>query len=434
MAKIMVEDAEHACPEVPMSHEAGLSKSFDACIHCGMCLSACPTYQLTGDEAQSPRGRIHITEAWQEGRLTFEEIAPALETCFGCMACETACPSKVPYHHVLEATRFEAEARGLGRFSLFAKVLHWVLMHDAVLAFGAWGLRLTQRLGIRTLMQALPLPLFIKHRLALWPEVPMEGLSPTLQAGFEPSSEVSLHLGCVMKHLMPDVHNACERVLTAMGATVSASPLGCCGALAGHHGLASETRAVLHQNAQDSAGIPLQHMVLSNAGGCGAMLQHAGDYSQKLSCPEAMQAPLQQLADQVKDIHAWALENIHRLPPLKAMAPLRVTYQASCHLYHAQGIQDAPITLLRQVAGLEFTPMVGATDCCGSAGVYNLEFPETADAIAQKKAAAILATGADVVVVGNPGCLIQLKAALAKYAPKAGIRVLHPMQLLAEAL
>jgi glycolate oxidase iron-sulfur subunit len=420
------------CPEASLTHETGLAKSFEACIHCGMCLSACPTYQETGDEAQSPRGRIHLTEAWKEGRLTFEDIAPSLETCLGCMACETACPSQVPYHHVLEATRFEAEQRGLGRFSVFAKMLQWVLRQDALLAFAAWGMRITQRMGIRSVMQSLRLPGFIQHRLALWPEVPRQGLSNSLKQGFDESTEVSLHLGCVMKHLMPDVHNACETVLHAMGVSVSASPLGCCGALAAHHGLTPETQELLNQTARNASCIPPHQQVLSNAGGCGAMLQHSGAYAQKLGCAEETVHALKDLAQHVQDIHAWVLEHAHRLPPLKATSPLNITYQASCHLHHAQRIHNAPIELLQRVEGFTFIPMVGATECCGSAGVYNLEFPETADAIAQRKAATILATGADVVVVGNPGCLLQLKAALAKYAPGSGIRVLHPMQLLAD--
>jgi glycolate oxidase iron-sulfur subunit len=423
---------EHA---TACTHAFDMTASFDACIHCGMCLSACPTYVETGDESQSPRGRIHLAEAWQQGRLTFEDIQPALDTCLGCMACETACPSKVPYHHVLEATRFEAESIGQGRFSLFARGLQWVLQQDVLLAFGTWGMKLAQGMGIRRLMQASFWPGFIRQRMALWPALPNASLSAGLRQAYAPDADVALHLGCVMKHIMPDVHMACEQVLQAMGVRVTPAPIGCCGALAAHHGLRPELTALLETNAKASAcTLRTTQPVLSNAGGCGAMVQHSPHYAQLMGCALETAQALQQLADQTQDIHAWIWEHRDRLPPLSLPNPVTVTYQASCHMHHVQRVQQAPLALLSQIDGVRLVPMMGATDCCGSAGVYNLEFPETADAIAQRKARAILETGAQVVVVGNPGCLLQLKAAVERYAPQAGIEVLHPVQFMARCL
>jgi glycolate oxidase iron-sulfur subunit len=414
--------------------EQDLEKAFETCIHCGMCLSACPTYVQTGDESQSPRGRIHLSQAVHDGRLPFADLVPALETCLGCMACETACPSQVKYHHVLEAGRLTAHAQGLGRFSLLAQVMQAVLKQDALLSLVTFGMKLADALGFRRLLQASWMPRFILEKTRFWMPIPSKGLDARLSVA-DPKAEIALHLGCVMKHLMPDVHNACLDVLTAMGFSVTASPLGCCGALASHHGLAKETEACMKENAQ-AWQASSQQTTLSNAGGCGAMLKDYAHLATHLSLDSAdtSQKALAEIAQATEDIHAFIWTHHQRLPALALPTPMVVTYQGSCHLTHAQGVTEAPLALLQQVKNLTLSPMQNASSCCGSAGIYNLEHPDLAEAIAQDKVQAILATGASVVVVGNPGCLIQLKASLAVYAPTAKIEVLHPMQLLAEAV
>ncbi|MFN7310189.1 MAG: (Fe-S)-binding protein [Vampirovibrionales bacterium] len=411
--------------------EQDLEKAFETCIHCGMCLSACPTYVQTGDESQSPRGRIHLSQAVHDGRLPFADLVPALETCLGCMACETACPSQVKYHHVLEAGRLTTHAKGLGRFSLLAQVMQAVLKQDALLSFITAGMKLGDALGFRRLLQASWMPRFISEKTRFWMPIPSKGLDADLKR-LNPDAELALHLGCVMKHLMPDVHNACLDVLAAMGFSVTASPLGCCGALASHHGLAKETEACLKENAQAWQASSKQ-TTLSNAGGCGAMLKDYAHLGESLALQDSP-AVLAEIARSTEDIHAFIWTHHQRLPALSLETPTVVTYQGSCHLTHAQGVTEAPLALLQQVENLSFIPMQNASSCCGSAGIYNLEHPDLAEAIAQEKVQAILATGADVVVVGNPGCLIQLKASLAVYAPTAKIEVLHPIQVLAEAV
>ena len=416
---------------MPNMLEKDLEKAFETCIHCGMCLSACPTYVHTGDESQSPRGRIHLSQAVHDGRLPFADLVPALETCLGCMACETACPSQVKYHHVLEAGRLTSHAQGLGRFSWLAQVMQAVLKQDALLSLITFGMKLGDALGFRRLLQASWMPHFISEKTRFWMPLPQERLDARLTQ-VDADAELALHLGCVMKHLMPDVHNACLNVLTAMGFSVTASPLGCCGALAAHHGLAKETEACMKENAQAWQASSKQ-TTLSNAGGCGAMLKDYPHLGESLSLPDSPSV-LAEIAHATEDIHAFIGEHLQRLPSLALATAKVVTYQASCHLTHAQGITEAPLALLQQVKNLTLVPMQNASGCCGSAGIYNLEHPELAEAIAQEKVQAILATGADAVVVGNPGCLIQIKASLAVYAPDAKIEVLHPMQILSQAL
>ncbi len=418
-------------PNTPKPPITPLEKAFEACIHCGMCLSACPTYVHTGDESQSPRGRIHLSQAVHDGRLLLADLVPALESCLGCLACETACPSQVKYHDVLEAGRLAMHAKGLGRFSRLAQMMQAVLKQDALLNLIVKAMQLGDALGLRSMVQASWMPDFISQKTRFWMPLPQERLDAGLTQ-VDPDAELALHLGCVMKHLMPDVHNACVHVLTAMGFTITKSPLGCCGALASHHGLAQETQACLKENARAWEASPPQ-ITLSNAGGCGAMLKAYAHVGETLGLKE-LHPVLSELAAATEDIHAFIEKHHERLPALALPTPLVVTYQASCHLLHGQGIGHEPLHLLEQVKHLTLVPMQNASGCCGSAGIYNLEHPEMAQKIAQEKVQALLATGADVVVVGNPGCLIQLKASLAVYAPTAQIAVLHPLQVLSQAL
>ena len=423
--------------QINASPKTALETAFETCIHCGMCLSACPTYVHTGDESQSPRGRIHLSQAVHEGRLPFAELVPSLESCLGCLACETACPSQVAYHDVLEAGRLTTHAKGLGRFSRLAQVMQLILKQDALWSLMTFAMNLGDNLGIRRFLQASWIPRFILKRTRFWLPLPKESLKAALKM-INPDAEISLHLGCVMKHLMPDVHNACLDVLTAMDFHVTASALGCCGALSSHHGLNQETQACMAENAQrwEASSKPI---TLSNAGGCGAMLKDYHHLATSLPCHEAERSPtvftaFDEISQATEDIHAFMWQHRDRLPHLELATASVVTYQASCHLAHAQGITEAPLALLKEVKQLTLSPMQNAHSCCGSAGIYNLEHPELAEAIAQEKVNAILATKATIVVVGNPGCLIQLKASLAVYAPNAKIEVLHPIQLLARAM
>ncbi len=418
-------------PTTPKPPITPLEKAFEACIHCGMCLSACPTYVHTGDESQSPRGRIHLSQAVHEGRLPLADLAPALESCLGCLACETACPSQVKYHDVLEAGRLAMHAKGLGRFSRLAQTMQAIVKQDALLNLIVQAMQLGNALGLRSMVQAAWWPNWVRQKTRFWLPNVQEPLEPCLRR-VDADAELALHLGCVMKHLMPDVHNACVHVLSAMGFTITKSPLGCCGALASHHGLAQETQACLKENAR-AWGTSPPKITLSNAGGCGAMLKAYAHVGQTLGLNE-LHPVLSELAAATEDIHAFIEKHHERLPDLALPTPLVVTYQASCHLLHGQGIGSEPLHLLKQVKHLTLVPLAGESSCCGSAGIYNLEHPELAQKIAQEKVQALLATGADVVVVGNPGCLIQLKASLAVYAPTAQIAVLHPMQVLSQAL
>ncbi|MEB3245487.1 MAG: (Fe-S)-binding protein [Vampirovibrionales bacterium] len=429
-----------------------LDKSFDqlldACIHCGFCLPACPTYRLTGSEAESPRGRIYLMRQWHEGTLTADEVNPAIDTCLGCMACTTACPSGVDYGGLLAQTRptlletrtktpGERLARVLRRFAVAQ-----VLPNPSLLKLAAAGLRLTQALRLDALFLALPfaegLSALIQTKLggphlAQWlrmaPQLsllernsrtnPIQHLNqpcyePEL-AGATPNGQtVALFLGCVMQAMFEAIHLDTVFVLLKQGYRVTI-PQGqtCCGALAEHAGEPALAEPLLSQNANALLAQNPDFIVL-NAAGCSAFLKHAAN----------------PLASRVIDIMAL----LARRPLAKfsqAQPAQVVTYHAACHLHHAQKVVQEPLEMLAQVPGVTLKPLKDATMCCGSAGVYNLQHPDYANAILDEKTRHVLATKADCVVTGNPGCLLQIQAGLRQ--AKSDMRACHPVSLLAEA-
>lgn len=362
---------------------AELSDLTAACIRCGFCLEACPTFVLTGDEARSPRGRIHLAKAG-----AFREGAESFDSCLGCLACETACPSAVRYGAVLEAARarLEAERPRPGLRLLLAAVTR------------PWLLRALLALGGLLPGRALPAPaarLLGGSGAALLPSPPSHPGWPPYQgpAGRE---AVPVLRGCAMDAMFPHVHEATERLLARVGFRAEWSR-GCCGALHAHAGYSAKggAMAARHPNG-----------VLTNSAGCGSHLPGSEDASVFL--------------------HRHGLgEILAHSPPLS----VRAAYMDACHLAHGQGVRSAPRELLRAVPGLELVEL-GDPHCCGSAGLYSLLQPAMAEELRERKWASFLRTGAAVLVVGNPGCLAWLRP----LAEGTGVRVVHTLELLEEAL
>jgi glycolate oxidase iron-sulfur subunit len=375
------------------------------CVACGLCLPHCPTYRVTGEEALSPRGRVAVMRQVQwDGAHPDASFAYSLETCVQCRGCETACPSGVPFGHLIEPAR-ETLADGVLRhpaprpLRLAIRSLRW---HRLVLA-GSTLLALAQRLRL--------LPARLSRRLGLPARLPLR--RPRLTAS---GAGVWLFTGCVMDAWMRDVHADAQRVVEATGTSVALPPSGaaCCGALAQHAGMGREARAAARRT---MAALPGDTPILVDSAGCGAMLK---DYGHLLGTPEA-----EAFGARVRDIHEWLAE---RMPDITVAVPDAerpvVAVQDPCHLRHVQRAHASVRTVLAPVATLVELDDEGL--CCGAGGAYAAVQPVLATAIRDRKLAAIARAGAPLVASANPGCALHLAA--------AGVDVVHPCTLLARAL
>ena len=405
-----------------------------ACIHCGMCLEACPTYLLTRLETESPRGRIHLMQQLAEGRA---EPTPGLlvhlDRCLACRACEAVCPSGVRYGELIENARTAIEPGRAARRSAPAALARRALLalfRDPARLEGVAGLAaLYERAGLRALL----------HRTGLVDRLPpglrrLERLAPTLtRARYErpasvasPRARVALLLGCVMRVAYGDVHTAAARVLARAGvAVVDAPDQACCGALHAHAGAHDDALALARRNIAAFEAAAVDAIVV-DAAGCGA---HMKGYGHLLAHDPAWRERAAAFSAKVRDVTEY-LATLDTLPPARLAA--RVTYQEPCHLAHAQRIRTQPRALLARVDGLQLVEMAESDVCCGSAGSYNLTQPELSDALALRKADAIAATGADIVASANPGCMLQVAAALdarGRHTP-----VLHVVEILDRAI
>jgi glycolate dehydrogenase iron-sulfur subunit len=406
-----------------------MSTAFDTtglerCIHCGLCLEACPTYRITRLETESPRGRLHLMGAIADGRVDLRQSDATilhLDRCLACRACEAVCPSGVPYGRLIEETRAEvARARGIGPFG---RALLWCVSRPW--ALGAVGalLSVVERTGLRRLARRF-LPARLRRLDALAPPVGRPPYRPVAVVG--PRSSVALLLGCVMRASYGDVHTATARVLAHLGAQIIETPgQTCCGALHAHAGDKAEAVRLAKRNVAAFEGADV---VLVNAAGCGA---HLKSYAHLLEDDPEWAVRAAALASRVRDVseHLQAIVGDETFGEL----PIRVTYQDPCHLAHAQGIRAEPRALLSRVRGLELVEMADADVCCGSAGYYNLAQPEYADRLLEPKIDAVLAARPDAVVTGNPGCMLQLAAGL-RSRGRTDIPVLHVVEVLDRAL
>ncbi len=396
----------------------------ERCIHCGLCLEACPTYKITQLETESPRGRLHLMGAIADGRIdarSSDATVLHLDRCLACRACEAVCPSGVPYGRLIEETRAGiAQVRGI---SPPGQLLLWSVSRPWVLRAMAGLLLISERTGLRRLARR-----FLSPRLrrldALAPPV---GRPAYRRVPVEsPRSSVALLLGCVMRASYGDVHTATARVLAHLGAEVIDAPgQTCCGALHAHAGDKAEAVRLAKLNI---AAFERADVILVNAAGCGA---HLRSYAHLLEDRPNWAERAAALASRVRDVSEY-MQSIVGEETFGDLA-MRVTYQDPCHLAHAQGIRAQPRALLSKVRGLELVEMAGADVCCGSAGYYNLAQPDYADRLLEPKIDAILATRPDAVVTGNPGCMLQLAAGL-RSRGRADIPVLHVVEVLDRAL
>lgn len=391
------------------------------CIHCGLCLPHCPTYQETGRESSSPRGRISMMRGVAEGHLELDAaVVEEAYLCLGCRACESACPAGVQFGHLIESLRAEIDvqrARPTRRRILGRLALRFGVASPRGRRLGFAILRGYQQSGMQDrlrrwgLLHALPR---LRRIEALLPPIPPRFRSPILLAADgERRGRVALFTGCIMSELFGPVHRATTKVLRRNGFEVEVpAGQGCCGALHLHDGN-PVAAARLHERNRREFRLDMIDAVVVNSAGCGAALRDAGD----------------SLASAVRDISEF-LDARGLRAPLSRL-PLRVAYDDACHLLHGQGVAAAPRALLRQIPGLELFDLPGTRDCCGAAGIYNLTQPSMSQTLLDRKLDALVATAPDVLVTANPGCLMQF----AKGIREAGleIEVLHPVELLARA-
>ena len=398
------------------------------CVRCGLCLPNCPTYLQTGFEAESPRGRLHLMQALNDGRIApTRDYRQHLELCLVCRNCESVCPSGVPFGRIMEAGRAQLyeQSRLSWRDRLFRRLAFVELLPHAARLRAMFGLLLAyQRTGLQRLVRA--------SRVLPEPLAQAESLLPDLPAPFLPRFEVypadgpvrfrvGLFTGCVMPLLYGPVHWATVRVLQRNGCEVHIPrDQACCGALNVHGGERRVAADLARQNIAAFRGRGLDAIVVNSAG-CGATLK---EYAELLDDPQA-----RALAALTRDVHEF-LASIE-LVPLRRSVERVVTLQESCHLSHAQRIREAPRMLLTRIPGLELRELAHADQCCGSAGLYMLTQPEMSTRILDTRMTEVAATNADTLVTANPGCMLQLTRGVRRARLNAEVR--HIVELLDDA-
>lgn len=414
--------ASHGAPcAIPGTPLANARAGIDACVHCGFCLQSCPTYVNLEDENDSPRGRILLMRELVEGTLPLDDETARthLDRCLGCRACETACPSGVPYGHLLEAARSTlAERRRLpfvARATLRVFATPWML--GAAMALG----RVARATRLPSLLGRIGGRLGFAMAMLAATRIPIRR-RPYVARGSGERGSVALLTGCVMEGLFAETNRATERTLVANDyAIVSAPGQRCCGALHAHAGDLETARALARFNIQAFERTEAD-LVCSNAAGCGAMMK---EYGHLLADDPAWSDRAAALASRVRDVSELLAE---AGPRTGAPLPERVTYDAPCHLLHVQRLAVPPLEVLRAIPRLELLPLADADHCCGAAGIFNLVEPETSNAVLAPKLRNIEETGASLVATGNPGCLMQIGAGLWRNGHAA--RAVHPVDLL----
>jgi glycolate oxidase iron-sulfur subunit len=413
-------DAGPPCA-LPGSPLAGELPGINACVHCGFCLQACPTYLALEDENDSPRGRIFLMRSLLEGTLSpdNDSVQTHISRCLGCRACETACPSGVPYGHLLEATRATlAESR---RIPFLARLILAVFKNRWLLSIVMFGSRLLAATPLPTLLSRLNGRTGFSMAMLASSGSALERDVYRTPAGGERGTAAVLD-GCVMDGLFTETNRATERVLKVNGyAITTAKGQRCCGALHAHAGDLENARDLARRNIEafESSGADV---IAVNAAGCGAMMK---DYGHLLKDDPAWSARAAALSAKVRDVTELLAD---AGPRPGAPLPLRVSYDAPCHLLHAQRISLAPLAVLAAIPQLDLVPLRDSDQCCGAAGIFNLIEPETSDAVLATKLANIAESGSQFIATGNPGCLMQIGAGLLRSGSRA--RAIHPVDLL----
>jgi glycolate dehydrogenase iron-sulfur subunit len=400
-----------------------------ACVHCGLCLPACPTYTQSGLEADSPRGRIQLMRGLSDGVIEpTESVRRHLDLCLDCRGCETACPSGVVYHELIEETRERLAATQtrthtdrLLRWMFFNVMIHPTRLKFAMLPahlFRATGLDLLLPRRLRKMVEMLP------PKTPLWPKKLPSKSTPSVKSKSQTTiAKVGFFPACVGSVIYDKINRQAIELLTASGCEVIVPPTqGCCGAI--HHHNGEDARAFAKNNIDAFAEADT---VVTLIAGCGAMLH---EYDHLLRDDPAYAQKAIEFSRKVKDISVY-LSQLD-LPPLKHRVDMTVTYHDACHLAHAQKVTSAPRELLAKIPGLKIVPLPESDICCGAAGTYNLSQPEMAAELAERKLNNIKTTGATICVTGNVGCAMQIQS----HAQLRGVKlkVVHPVELLHRAM
>ncbi|MGV3614007.1 MAG: (Fe-S)-binding protein [Fimbriimonas sp.] len=385
------------------------------CIRCGFCLESCPTFVVTGNEMESPRGRIYLVRSALEGKLRWQEdVRPHLDLCLGCRNCETACPSAVEYGAILEMARdrMERERPQLVKKGLLASTTSPVILKTQLVLGGLLpGRRVPGPLSRMLSGEAPEADKPTPQRPAAFAPLDEAALPPV-------RGEVYLLEGCAMRVLFPRVHQSTRRLLRRVGFTVRETSQGCCGALHAHNGYLDDARKM---GAALVEAMPGDLPVVVNSAGCGSTMKEYGHLLDKAG-----------FASRVADASEFLFG--HGLLEALAGAPgirERVTYHDACHLSHGQRITQSPRELIRAIPGVEYVELPEAEMCCGSAGIYNVTQPKMARTLVERKMANVERTGALLVATGNPGCHAWIAQAAREHG--GTVRVLHTMELLEAA-
>jgi glycolate oxidase iron-sulfur subunit len=409
----------------------------DACVHCGFCLSTCPSYRVLGTEMDSPRGRIYLMDGINEGKIP---LSPAtsqhFDSCLGCLACVTTCPSGVRYDQLIESTRVQVQRhteRSLPE-KLIRQLIFSLFPYPNRLRLLLRPMGLYQTTGLQKLVRSLGFLKQLSPQLAameaMLPPIPaaafQDAFPEQIPATGKQRYRVGLLLGCVQRLFNPVVNDATIRVLTANGCeVVIPKSQGCCAALTHHQGQEEQTQTLARQMIDSFAGLELDAVII-NASGCGHTLKEYGHILQ--DDPQYAEAAVA-FAAKVKDVQEFLAEVGLTAPlsPLQAQ-PLTMVYQDACHMLHGQKISVQPRQLLKQIPGVQLREPVDAALCCGSAGIYNILQPEVAEELGRQKVENLTRTGATVIASANIGCFVQISRHLQLQSKP--VPVLHPMQLL----
>lgn len=416
------------------------------CMHCGMCLPVCPTYNETQLERNSPRGRISLMRAIADGELEVtKEFGDEMYYCLGCLACTSACPAGVDYAQMFEVARADIEEKGVldnpKRDFIRWSVVKVLFTRPRLLRLVGRGLWLYQASGAQTAFRRLKLTRLLPKSIR-----ELEPQTPTVKAKFShqlirpvetpsgqpeerPRKRVAVLTGCVQDLVFSDINRATVDVLLANNCEVHTPPVQpCCGSLHAHNGDVGSARALARR--QLDLMNPFSYdAIISNAGGCGS---HLRGYGHLLHDDPEYAERAEEWSRKLRDIHQFLVEIDFRRPAATGASGPSVTYHESCHLCHAQKVSQQPRAVLRSLPGSELRECSEATWCCGSAGIYNITQPETSARLLERKVGHIRETGAQVVATANPGCHLQVQNGL-RASGDTETRVVHPIVLLAEA-
>lgn len=384
---------------------ADISDAVSKCVHCGFCLPTCPTYNVLHQEMDSPRGRIILMKSVLEGEVNLEEAAPYIDNCLGCLSCQTACPSGVEYGRLLSPFRFYSETKR--KRPVDERFSRWITKETFPYPE---RFRLANQVGKFTKPVSGALPKRFQAMVHLIPEnIPERNALPSFYpAKGSRRARVALLTGCVQQVLAQEINWATLRVLAHNGVEVVIPPdQGCCGALALHTGDKKSARALAERNIlafPDDVDV-----IITNAAGCGSGMK---EYPHLFKGSEFGELAIK-FGIKVIDISVFLSDlDIQTIPPPRNR--MKIAYHDACHLAHAQGVTQEPRKLLKKIPNVTLLPIKEEELCCGSAGSYNLEHPEIAEQLGQRKVNNLLETDADVVVTGNIGCLIQLRTHLSE--------------------